>query len=180
MSRLTVFADTAPGTPILQTEDAAAIADALKAINVRFERWESPVALSPDDSAETILEAYRPYLDGLMGATGAGSADVIKLTPDHPQAAALREKFLSEHIHTEDEIRFFVHGAGNFIMHVDGQVWDAHCVQGDLISVPAGTRHWFDAGDQPFFTALRVFSDMSGWVAHFTGDDISARFPAIA
>ena len=180
MSRLTVFADTAPGTPILQTEDAAAIADALKAIHVRFERWESPVALSPDDSAETILEAYRPYLDGLMGATGAGSADVIKLTPDHPQAAALREKFLSEHIHTEDEIRFFVHGAGNFIMHVDGQVWDAHCVQGDLISVPAGTRHWFDAGDQPFFTALRVFSDMSGWVAHFTGDDISARFPAIA
>jgi len=180
MSRLTVFADTAPGTPILQTEDAAAIADALKAINVRFERWESPVALSPDDSAETILEAYRPYLDGLMGATGAGSADVIKLTPDHPQAAALREKFLSEHIHTEDEIRFFVHGAGNFIMHVNGQVWDAHCVQGDLISVPAGTRHWFDAGDQPFFTALRVFSDMSGWVAHFTGDDISARFPAIA
>ena len=180
MSRLTVFADTAPGTPILQTEDAAAIADALKAINVRFERWESPVALSPDDSAETILEAYRPYLDGLMGATGAGSADVIKLTPDHPQAAALREKFLSEHIHTEDEIRFFVHGAGNFIMHVNGQVWDAHCVQGDLISVPAGTRHWFDAGHQPFFTALRVFSDMSGWVAHFTGDDISARFPAIA
>lgn len=180
MSRLTVFADATPGTALLSTEDAGEIAAALKTINVRFERWESPVALSPEDSPEVILEAYRPYLDTLMGELGAGSADVIKLTPDHPQASALRQKFLSEHIHTEDEIRFFVHGAGNFIMHVDGKVWDAHCVQGDLISVPAGTRHWFDAGDKPFFTALRVFSDTSGWVAHFTGDDISTRFPAVA
>jgi 1,2-dihydroxy-3-keto-5-methylthiopentene dioxygenase len=180
MSRLTVFADSNPATPILATEDATEIATALKAIGVRFERWNSPVSLSPEDSAETILAAYRPYLDALMGETGAGSADVIKLTPDHPQAAALRQKFLAEHIHTEDEIRFFVHGSGNFIMHVDGRVWDAHCVQGDLISVPANTQHWFDAGERPFFTALRVFTDTSGWVAHFTGDDISSRFPAVA
>lgn len=180
MSRLTVFRDDTPGTPVVATEDAVEIARELGTIGVRFERWTSPVTLQPDDSAETILEAYRPYLDVLMGVTGAGSADVLKLTPDHPQAGALRQKFLAEHIHTEDEIRFFVHGAGNFIMHVNGNVWDAHCVQGDLISVPAGTRHWFDAGDTPFFTALRVFSDASGWVAQFTGDTISERFPAVA
>jgi 1,2-dihydroxy-3-keto-5-methylthiopentene dioxygenase len=113
-----------------------------------------------------------------MGAAGAGSADVIKLTPDHPQAGALRAKFLSEHTHTEDEVRFFVHGAGNFILHLNGRVYDAHCTQGDLISVPSGIRHWFDAGPEPFFTALRVFTDTSGWVAHFTGDTISERFPA--
>jgi 1,2-dihydroxy-3-keto-5-methylthiopentene dioxygenase len=178
MSRLTVYRDDAPDAPMLRTENAAEIAEALRRIGVRFERWESPVTLSPEDSPERILEAYRPYLDGLMGETGAGSADVIKLTPDHPQAAALRQKFLSEHTHTEDEVRFFVHGAGNFIMHVDGQVWDAHCTQGDLISVPAQVRHWFDAGEKPFFTALRVFTDTSGWVAHFTGDTISERFPA--
>ena len=178
MSRLTIFADDAPDRPILRTEEADEIAAALSAIGVRFERWESPVTLSPEDSAEAILDAYRPYLDRLMGETGAGSADVIKLTPDHPQAAALREKFLAEHIHTEDEVRFFVHGAGNFIMHVNGRVYDAHCAQNDLISVPANTRHWFDAGAAPFFTALRVFTDTSGWVAHFTGDEISARFPA--
>jgi 1,2-dihydroxy-3-keto-5-methylthiopentene dioxygenase len=178
MSRLTVYRDDAPEQPILLTEDAVAIARELKAIEVRFERWESPVALSPDDSAETILAAYRPYLDALMGATGAGSADVIKLTPDNPAAPAMRAKFLSEHIHTEDEVRFFVHGAGNFVMHVDGKIWDAHCVQGDLISVPANTKHWFDAGDRPFFTALRVFTDASGWVPEYTGDKISERFPS--
>ena len=179
MSRLTVLRDDMPGQPMLATEDAAVIARELAAIGVRFERWASPVALSPEDSAATILDAYRPYLDTLMGEGGAKTADVIKLTPDHPAAPALREKFLSEHTHSEDEVRFFVHGSGNFIMHVNGRVWDTHCVQGDLISVPAGTKHWFDAGEKPFFTALRVFHDPSGWVAEFTGDTLSERFPAM-
>jgi 1,2-dihydroxy-3-keto-5-methylthiopentene dioxygenase len=177
MSRLTVFEDVRPSAPLIDTTDAAAMASTLKEIGVQFERWDSPVSLSPDDSAEVILEAYRPYLDGLMGANGAGSADVIKLTPDNPAVPAMRQKFLSEHIHTEDEIRFFVHGSGHFVMHVNGRVYDAHCTAGDLISVPTNTKHWFDAGEKPFFTVLRVFTDTSGWVAHYTGDTISERFP---
>ncbi|MBK1658297.1 1,2-dihydroxy-3-keto-5-methylthiopentene dioxygenase [Paracraurococcus ruber] len=178
MSRLTVW-EAATGREVLRTEDAGAIAAALREIGVRFERWEG-VAVPEGATNEQVLEAYRPYLDRLMGETGAGTADVVSLTPDHPQAAAMRAKFLNEHIHTEDEVRFFVRGSGDFVMHVDGKVWDAHCVQGDLISVPANTRHWFDAGESPHFTALRVFSDQSGWVAHFTGDDIAARFPVAA
>jgi 1,2-dihydroxy-3-keto-5-methylthiopentene dioxygenase len=178
MSRLTVFRDDAPGTPIVRTEDAGAIADTLAAIGVRFERWESPVVLAPDDDAQKILAAYKPYLDGLMGESGAGSADVIRLRPDTPNLPALRAKFLSEHIHTEDEVRFFVHGSGNFILHIGGKIFDVHCTEGDLISVPAQTKHWFDAGEAPNFTALRVFTDSSGWVPHYTGDAISEAFPA--
>ncbi|NOG71562.1 acireductone dioxygenase [Roseicella sp. DB1501] len=178
MSRLTVW-EAETGRTVLQTEDAEEIARALGGIGVRFERWEG-VAVPEGASNEQVLEAYRPHLDRLMGETGAGSADVISLTPDHPQAAAMRQKFLSEHVHTEDEVRFFVRGSGDFVMHVDGKVWDAHCVQGDLISVPANTRHWFDAGEAPRFTALRIFTDQSGWVAHFTGSDIAGRFPVAA
>ncbi|MFZ4407505.1 MAG: 1,2-dihydroxy-3-keto-5-methylthiopentene dioxygenase [Paracraurococcus sp.] len=178
MSRLTVW-EAETGRPVLTTENAAEIAGALGRIGVRFERWEG-VEVPEGASNAQVLEAYRPYLDKLMGETGAGSADVVSLTPEHLQAAAMREKFLNEHIHTEDEVRFFVRGAGDFVMHVDGQVWDAHCVQGDLISVPANTRHWFDAGERPYFTALRVFTDQSGWVAHFTGTDMAARFPVAA
>lgn len=178
MSRLTVWeADT--GHQVLTTEDAATMAEALRAIGVRFERWEG-VSLPAGASNEQVLAAYKPYLDSLMGETGAGSADVVSLTPDHPQAQAMRQKFLSEHIHTEDEVRFFVRGSGDFVMHVDGRVYDAHCVQGDLISVPANTRHWFDAGERPLFTALRVFTDQAGWVAHFTGSDMADRFPVAA
>ncbi len=177
MSQLVIFDDLRPGQPVIATRDAEAIALELAAIGVQFERWQSPVAVLPEDDAERILEAYKPYLDGLMGSSGAGSADVIKLTADNPNAPALREKFLSEHIHTEDEIRFFVHGGGHFVMHVNNRVYDAFCEAGDLISVPANTRHWFDAGEKPHFTALRVFTDTSGWVPHYTGDNISERFP---
>lgn len=178
MSRLTVW-EAATGREILQTEDAARIAETLQGIGVRFERWEG-VEVPEGASNEAVLAAYKPHLDGLMGETGAGSADVVSLTPDHPQAAAMRQKFLAEHVHTEDEVRFFVRGSGDFVMHVDGKVYDAHCVQGDLISVPANTRHWFDAGERPDFTALRIFTDQSGWVAHFTGSDMAERFPVAA
>jgi 1,2-dihydroxy-3-keto-5-methylthiopentene dioxygenase len=180
MSSLRVFDAAAPAAPVLTETDPSRIAEALSGIGVRFERWESPVALAPDEQPDVILAAFRPYLDRLMGETGAGTADVIKMTPDHPQAAALREKFLSEHIHTEDEVRFFVHGSGHFVMHVGERIYDTECSEGDLISVPADTRHWFDAGPRPDFTVLRVFTDTSGWVAHFTGDAISERFPVAA
>lgn len=179
MSGLRIFDDNAPGAPVLDTSDAQEIAARLATIGVKFERWDSPVALSPDAEPEVILAAYQPYLDRLMGETGAGSADVIKMTPDHPQAGALREKFRNEHIHTEDEVRFFVHGSGHFVLHVEDKVYDALCTEGDLIAVPARIRHWFDAGERPDFIALRVFTDTSGWVAHFTGDAISTQFPVV-
>lgn len=179
MSRLTIYTDTNPDHPVFDSTDPGLISTELKKIKVEFDRWDSPVTLSQDAPAEQILEAYRPYLDALMGATGAGSADVVKLTPDHPQAAELRAKFLSEHTHSEPEIRFFVSGSGHFVLHENGHVYDALCEQGDLIFVPAGIKHWFDAGLAPDFTALRVFTDVSGWVAHFTGDDISSRFSIV-
>jgi 1,2-dihydroxy-3-keto-5-methylthiopentene dioxygenase len=88
MSRLTVW-DADKTTQILVTEDPEQIASELKAIGVRFERW--PLADIPGDAeADAILAAYRPHLDAFLASTGAGTADVIKLTPDHPMKDALR------------------------------------------------------------------------------------------
>ena len=175
MSRLTIW-DAKTGAEELRTEDATAIAGALSGIGVRFERWA--VANLPEGaSAEAVLEAYRPQLDAFMAGSGAGSADVIRMTPDHPQKDAIRAKFLSEHTHTEDEVRFFHEGAGNFVLHVNGKVFDVHCRRGDLISVPANTTHWFDSGTEPHVTALRIFTDTTGWTPHYTGTDMADRFP---
>ncbi|MCU0889999.1 MAG: acireductone dioxygenase, partial [Rubritepida sp.] len=137
MSRLTVW-DADTKAELLRTENPEEIATALKAVGVRFERW--PVAeLPPGAAPEAVLAAYRPRLDAFLAETKAGTADVIQLTPDHPMKDALRDKFLKEHTHTEDEVRFFHEGAGNFVLHLNGRVYDAHCTQGDLISVPANT-----------------------------------------
>ena len=177
MSRLTVW-DAATHAEILRTEDATEIAATLNGVGVRFERW--PVAPIPKGAApDVVLAAYKPHLDAFLAETEAGTADVIQLTPDHPMKAALREKFLKEHTHSEDEVRFFHEGAGNFVLHMNGRVYDAHCTQGDLISVPAHTTHWFDSGDAPDFTVLRVFTETTGWTPHYTGTDMAEKFPVV-
>ena len=48
---------------------------------------------------------------------------------------------------------------------------------GDLISVPAGTTHWFDMGSRPDFTCIRFFTTPEGWIGNFTGSDTATRFP---
>ena len=99
--------------------------------------------------------------------------------PDHPDKDAFRRKFLDEHTHGEDEVRFFVRGRGLFIMHIGERVYSMLCEKDDLISVPADTKHWFDMGPDPSFTAIRLFNNPEGWVAKFTGDDIASRFPKL-
>ena len=89
----------------------------------------------------------------------------------------MRAKFLAEHIHEDDEVRFFVEGQGAFYLRVGGKVYRTVCAAGDLISVPKNTTHWFDAGDKPFFCAIRLFTTPDGWVAKFTGDEIAKSFP---
>ncbi|MBA4734193.1 MAG: acireductone dioxygenase, partial [Synechococcus sp.] len=64
-------------------------------------------------------------------------------------------------------------------MHIGQEVLVTLCERGDLISVPAGTRHWFDMGPTPSFCALRFFNNSEGWVATFTGDSIAERFPRL-
>jgi 1,2-dihydroxy-3-keto-5-methylthiopentene dioxygenase len=103
--------------------------------------------------------------------------DAIRLTPDHPDREALRKKFLAEHTHSEDEVRFFVEGQGLFCLHIGREVLQVLCQAEDWIRVPAGTRHWFDMGAEPHFTAIRFFDNPQGWVAQFTGDPIAQSFP---
>jgi len=64
-----------------------------------------------------------------------------------------------------------------FYLRLAGQVLAVGCARGDLIAVPAGTRHWFDMGTQPDFSAIRFFGTPEGWVASFTSDAIARRFP---
>jgi len=174
MSRLTVYPDTDPGRASLDTREGGAIAQALADIKVRFERW--PVReVAADDAA--ILGVFESEIACLKADGGYQAMDVVRMRPGHPDQAALRAKFLSEHRHDEDEVRFFVEGAGLFCLREKGQVFMVLCEAGDLISVPAGLRHWFDMGPEPRFTAIRLFTSPEGWVARYTGDPIADEFP---
>jgi 1,2-dihydroxy-3-keto-5-methylthiopentene dioxygenase len=179
MSELKIYPDQDPGQVRVYT-DFASIRRELEAVGIRFERWEATQPLPPGAGQEEILVAYRDSVDRLMREKGFRSVDVIKMVPDHSQKVELRNKFLSEHTHSEDEVRFFVDGKGLFNIHKQGQVFAVLCEKGDLIGVPDGTPHWFDMGPQPSFIAIRLFTNTEGWVAQFTGNDIARRFPELA
>ncbi|MGH7023787.1 MAG: 1,2-dihydroxy-3-keto-5-methylthiopentene dioxygenase [Caulobacteraceae bacterium] len=177
MTRLTIHADDQPSTPLTSTTDAAAIAAALAEIGVVYERWRTGEALPASADDEAVLTAYAADIERLERAGGYRSVDVIRMTPDHPARAELRAKFLAEHTNDDDEVRFFVEGAACFYLHKAGKVFMFESEAGDLISVPAGTPHWFDMGERPRFTAIRLFVSPEGWVARFTGSAIAEAFP---
>ena len=177
MSRLRIFSESEPHAPIAHLHDHAGIARELGAAGVRFERWETAAPLAAGASQPAVIAAYRHDIDRLMASEGYRTVDVISLTPEHPDREALRRKFLDEHTHAEDEVRFFVAGSGLFSLHIGEHVYEVLCEQGDLIGVPDATPHWFDMGPHPFFIAIRLFNNPEGWVARFTGSDIAARFP---
>ncbi|MEO8367414.1 MAG: acireductone dioxygenase [Pseudoxanthomonas sp.] len=177
MSRLRIFDEQNPETPEFASFDPDFIATELQKIGVTFERWKASQPLAPGASPEEVMAAYKGDIDRLVTERGFKSVDVVSIAPDHPQRQDMRAKFLDEHYHKEDEVRFFVAGSGLFTLHVKGKVYEVECVQDDLIAVPDSTLHWFDMGDEPSFIAIRFFTEPDGWVGHFTGEEIAKRFP---
>lgn len=146
--------------------------------HIFFEQWECTVHFDDSASQEDVLAAYAKDLKPFMDNGGYQSADVISINALTPNYNQIRAKFLAEHIHDEDEIRFFVDGQGLFWFHLNGTpIFNVLCQRGDLISVPAGTKHWFDAGaENPFVKAIRIFTDMSGWTPHYTQSGIEGDY----
>lgn len=171
-------------TVLLRTEDLAEIAAELAPHGIRLERWET-FPLSADAGQEQVLAAYASEVERVAAEGPYPLVDVVRLVPDDsdPQwpgkAEAARTKFLDEHTHDEDEVRFFVEGSGCFYLHLGDKVYAVVCTAGDLMSVPAGTTHWFDMGTRPRFCAIRFFQEEDGWVAGFTGSTIASRMPTL-
>lgn len=175
MTTLTIFSDNGTASEVLT--DFPSIAKSLNGIGVEFERWEASQPLSREATQEEVLAAYQSSIDKLNKKYGFKSVDVVGLNPDHPDKAAMRQKFLSEHTHADFEVRFFVEGSGLFYLHVGDKVYTVLCEKGDLISVPANTTHWFDMGTKPYFKCIRFFTTPEGWVGNFTGSEIARQFP---
>lgn len=183
MSLLMIVPEREPSRVERTTADAGEIAGLLAPLGVRFERWAAGCELPAGAGQAEVLEAYRDDVERVSREDGYKSVDVVRLVPDPAdpswaeRARGAREKFLSEHTHAEDEVRFFVEGAGLFYLRMAGRVYLVLCERGDLLSVPAGTKHWFDMGATPNFCAIRFFGTPEGWVASFTGDTIAGGFP---
>ena len=150
----------------------------LNSHGIFFDQWKCDIVFDDAATQDEILAAYSKDLVPFMENSGYKTADVISINATTENYSTLRTKFLAEHTHSEDEIRFFVDGKGLFWFNLENvPVFNLLCEAGDLISVPSGTKHWFDAGEKnPFVKAIRVFMDVSAWVPDYTNSGIELKF----
>jgi len=162
----------------IQITNPSEIRDFMEARGIFFDQWTCDVVFEDTATQQEILDAYAKDLKPFMERGGYLTADVISINSLTENYEAIRNKFLAEHTHSEDEIRFFVDGKGLFWFNLETEpVFNLLCEKGDLISVPEGTKHWFDAGaSDPFVKAIRIFIDMSGWVPEYTGSSQEKKY----
>lgn len=179
MTALSVYDETDGRTPTTVTTGVQAIQRILSGVGVDFERQSVNATITGTETPERILSEYASCLANMKRMYGYTAADVIKMEPEHAERVAIRQRFLNEHIHAEDEARLFVAGRGAFYLHIGRRVLAIICEGGDFLRVPAGTRHWFDMGPLPHLIAIRMFTNPEGWIAQFTGSEIALRFPLL-
>jgi 1,2-dihydroxy-3-keto-5-methylthiopentene dioxygenase len=178
MSKLKIFLEDNQVQVFTEPES---IARQLEKINIQFQRWNPKYPVSKTATQEEILLAYDEQVKQIQSQYGFQSVDVINMNPNSPQETLnqIRQKFLSEHTHSDDEVRYFIEGQGLFCIHHSNTVYQILCTAGDFIAVPAMTKHWFDMGAKPDFKCIRFFGEPNGWVAEYTGDDIARAYPLI-
>ncbi len=155
------------------------IREFLRPFGIDYDCWPVAGRVDRDASAAEILQAYAPEVETLKARGGYITADVVDVTPEIPHLQAMLDKFNKEHRHAEDEVRFVVKGRGIFYIHPEdatGPLFSIQVEEGDLINVPAGTKHWFDLCADRTIRAIRLFREKAGWTPLYTGDGIASQY----
>ncbi len=112
--------------------------------------------------------AFQGPLDALKRANGYIEQDIVQLAPETPNLDVICAKFVDEHTHDDDEVRFVLEGEGIFDIRTNDDRWMRVVVEaGDLIVVPAGRNHRFLLTDRKHIRCVRLFKDTSGWVPNY-------------
>lgn len=149
--------------------DESAIRHHLAGIGIGYEHWQQAHAVADNAAAEEILATYAAEVERLKSLGGYVTADVIDISEKTPGLDVMLARFNREHWHDEDEVRFIIRGRGIFhIQPAEGPLTAIEVEPGDLITVPRGTRHWFDLCHDRNIRAIRLFQDPTGWTPYYT------------
>jgi 1,2-dihydroxy-3-keto-5-methylthiopentene dioxygenase len=112
--------------------------------------------------------SYQGPIDELKRERGYVAQDIVALSPGTPNLDAICAKFIDEHHHDDDEVRFVLEGEGIFdIRSQDDRFMRVVVEQGDLIVVPRQRHHRFMLTETKAIRCVRLFRDASGWVPHY-------------
>ena len=140
-------------------------------------RWrllESQTAIQPlvvGDNAAAMSLARELADRGLL---------VPAIRPPTVPVGTARLRISLSAAHSEDEVRFTIQGRGLFhINPSDGLVFGITVESGDLINVPAGTRHWFNLCEDKTIRCIRLFLDPAGWSPLYVDDPVHSAHPPV-
>ncbi|OGI20748.1 MAG: hypothetical protein A3B68_09435 [Candidatus Melainabacteria bacterium RIFCSPHIGHO2_02_FULL_34_12] len=135
----------------------------LRKYGLYAEFWEPEIT---DSNINDPLQKYKNQIAKLKRKFGYATADCCSLNTTNPNLDKILEPFKKEHHHTDDEVRFTVDGEGIFGVNPLTEPRFEVCVEkGDLLVVPAMTRHWFELTEKKNICCLRIFKENPKWEA---------------
>ncbi len=151
----------------------------LDAAGVYFQRHAVSVLLDTKLLTDTqrIADIFSQDIALLKAKFAREQFEVINARQFKSRAINLRESYLSEHVHEDHEIRWFLAGTMLLYLNLEGKVHILPCRAGDLVVIPPYTRHWIDMGPEPDYCCVTFYNRRDSLVNQYTGSFVAESSP---
>lgn len=163
----------------VESRQSRDLCDQLEAAGVYYRRHSPPVALDTKLVADTaqISSIFAHDIAVLKQKLRRNCFDIVNARAFKYSAINYRDHYLSEHVHKEHEIRWFLSGTLLVYINLDTQVPILRCRAGDLLAIPPGVRHWIDMGPDPDYCCVNFYNSRTSLVNEYTGSYIAESIP---
>lgn len=178
MSKLAFYTQFNLQKPYKVSDDVSEFSDELRDAGIHFEQWPTVTHLPNTEIREDdVFNIYKDQIADVKKRFNYTQVDVSTMKPDDAFSISVRGRYLSEHTHEEDEVRFFLAGKVLVYLHINHKIHILECTKGDFIIIPAGIKHWVDIGPKPNFTVLRWFDSKKAFTNQFTSGFVAEATP---
>lgn len=157
MSSLTVYPQSSPTQPNKLLTHVEDIASTLAAVGVQFSQIPVQQPVTAGIASDELIASNRLQIDQLMSAHGYASVEVLSLCDERGEGSELVRRLRHEQVCQSPYLHYCLAGRGLLALHIGEYVYSLLCEKNDLVLVPTGIAHWFDAGEHPRFAVLRLF-----------------------
>lgn len=125
---------------------------------------QKPLSASQLKAESGVIGTENIDLREVMNLVSSGKyASFDEIIIDDKTPEDLLNKFSEEHLHHDEEVRYFLEGKSIFDVRGSSDEWiRIEAEKKDFITVPANLYHRFFAIDKKV-KAIRLFTDTNGW-----------------